>query len=588
MDVILLLRLLSFFLIFCGRWLNFRAVKKLIILIYVCCIRSLRLYSNTNETVSIFFYNYDFSLQLIYNSFTQRMGLLVLRLTFLIYLYIFIYLNNDPHVILFCGYFCFFSLSMLLIVFSNTILLFFIGWELVGFSSFLLISFWSTRRQAVKRGLKAFRLNKIGDLALLLRVVVIFINFHTFNLNELRILCALTSNNYLLEGISCLLIFCTLAKSAQIGFQAWLSDAMEGPTPVSALLHAATMVTAGLILLFRFSFLFILCPHMNRVLIGAGLRTILLSVILAVEQTDLKKIIAFSTCNQIGYMLYLAGLLHYESRFFHLRNHAFIKATLFLIAGRIIASSSHEQDIRYLSIYNFNFLKIIFLIGSFALLAGFFFTGFYSKELFFQVQESQIFINQTRFFLLLLSTVIWGSIIYFRNLLKIVKINNFIKVNNLEISSFNWLLSFLIIFCIRIGFLSKFWWSFEYKYWFIDALYFSSTTLKINEYTYPTLRGRYFIILYTIFYSTNWYVQYRKKNFFYFNDFLRNVFCQYWIKNLLITGLTYFFFYQIPIVSTSSLYTLSIYSQQFKDCSINYYRAFRGVLIIISTRFWLI
>lgn len=542
MDVILLLRFVSFFLIFCGRWLNFRSIKKLIILVYLCCIGSLSLYSNTNETVSIYFYNYDFSLQLIYNSFTQRMGLLVLRLTFSIYLYIFIYLKKDPHVILFCGYFCFFSLSMLLIVFRNTLLLFFIGWELVGFSSFLLISFWSTRRQAVKRGLKAFGLNKIGDLALLLRRVVIYLNFHTLNLTELRVLCRLTSNNYLLEAVSCLLLFCTLAKSAQIGFQAWLSDAMEGPTPVSALLHAATMVTAGLILLFRFSFLFILCSHINRVLICAGLGTILLSVVLAVEQTDLKKIIAFSTCNQIGYMLYLVGLLHYESRFFHLRNHAFIKATLFLIAGRIIASSSHEQDIRYLSIYSFNFLKIVFLIRSFALLAGFFFTGFYSKELFFQVHESQIFVNQTRFFLLLLRTIIWGSIIYFRNLLKILKLNNFLKLNNLEIYLFNWLLSFLIIFCIRIGFLSKFWWSFEYKYWFNDALYFSLTTLKLNEYAYPIVRIRYFVILYTIFYSTNWYIQYRKKNFLYFNDFLRNLFFQYWVKNLLITSLTYFFF----------------------------------------------
>jgi len=581
MDIILILSALSIILIFFGRFLNIYSTKKLIILSYIFCLFLLNLKSNVVSTTLFFFFTFDLNLQIIQNSFRQRMRNIVLRLTFIIFFFIFKYLKNDPFFILFCGYFCFFSLRMLLIVFRNTILLFFIAWEFVGLASFLLISFWTTRRQRVKRGIKAFRLNKFGDFALLIRRVLIYRNYNTLNLTELSLIRPFIKHDGILYRICFLLVICVLAKSAQVGFQAWLRDAMEGPTPVSALLHAATMVTAGIVLIFRFSFFFILLPFINLIFILAGVRTIFLSIFLASEQIDLKKLIAFSTCNQIGYMLYLSGLMYYETRFFHLRNHAFIKATLFLIAGRIIASSYNEQDIRFLSRKNFVFLKLRLFGRSISLLGGFFFTGFFSKELFFQIQNCNLKINNFRLFIFILTSLFFGTIIYLNNILKLLKNNNFLKLNFKESSDYLILIRILLFFCISFGFFFKNFFIFENKYFLADSLYFYDN-FKILDFNGIRLSCCYFILLYTFFITGSTYFSSLKKWFYYFNDFCTNLFFFNKIKKITRTSRTYYFLYRIPKISTNFIYQCSIYCQDIKTRKASYFGVLLFFCIMLS------
>jgi len=582
MDIILILSVLSIILIFFGRFLNIQTTKKLIILLFRLCRFLLNVKSNIICTTTFFFFTFDLNLQLIQNSFTQRMRNIILRLTFIIFLFIFKYLKTDPFFILFCGYFCFFSLSMLLIVLRNTILLFFVAWEFVGLASFLLISFWTTRRQRVKRGIKAFRLNKFGDFALLIRRVLIYKNYNTLNLTELSLIRPFVKYDSIFCRICFLLIICVLAKSAQVGFQAWLRDAMEGPTPVSALLHAATMVTAGIILIFRFSFFFILVPFVNLIFILAGIRTIFLSVFLAVEQTDLKKLIAFSTCNQIGFMLYLNGLMYYETRFFHLRNHAFIKATLFLIAGRIIASCYNEQDIRFLSRKNFIFLKLRLFLRSISLLGRFFFTGFFSKELFFQIQNCNLKINNIRLFIFIITSLFFGTIIYLNNILKLFKNNNFLKLNFKESSDYLILIRILLFFCISFGFFLKNFFLFENKYFLVDSLYFYEN-FKILDFSGVRLSCCYFILLYTFFITGSTYFSYLKKWFYYFNDFCINLFFLNKIKKITRTARTYYFSYKVPTISTNLIYQCSLYCQDLKIRKASYFSVLIFFFILFST-----
>jgi NADH-ubiquinone oxidoreductase chain 5 len=255
------------------------------------------------------------------------------------------------------------------------------GWEGVGLCSYLLIGFWYTRVQAGKAATKAFLINKIGDLFLLSGMCIIFMTFHTLDFSALSVLVAFQPTDAL-EIIATFLFVGAVGKSAQIGLHTWLPDAMEGPTPVSALIHAATMVTAGVFLLSRCSFLFEYAPRVLLWVAICGGVTALVSGTIGSVQNDIKKIIAYSTCSQLGYMVLACGLSAYNASFFHLFNHAFFKALLFLSAGSIIHMMLGEQDVRKMGglAKLAPFIYISVLVASLAL-AGFpFLAGFYSKD----------------------------------------------------------------------------------------------------------------------------------------------------------------------------------------------------------------
>jgi NADH-ubiquinone oxidoreductase chain 5 len=276
----------------------------------------------------------------------------------------------------------------------------FVGWEGVGLSSYLLINFWFTRVQANKSAIKAMLMNRVGDFALLLAMFLIHLIFETFSYDVVFALSHRILNSTVLIGnfefisldLICILLFIgAMGKSAQIGLHTWLPDAMEGPTPVSALIHAATMVTAGVFLITRCSFLLEFSHLSLSIIVVIGALTAFFAATTGLFQNDIKKVIAYSTCSQLGYMVFACGLSNYNVGIFHLSNHAFFKALLFLGAGCIIHAVNDEQDMRKLgglkALLPFSYSTM--LIGSLAL-AGFpFLSGFYSKDVILELAYSK-------------------------------------------------------------------------------------------------------------------------------------------------------------------------------------------------------
>jgi proton-translocating NADH-quinone oxidoreductase chain L len=327
-----------------------------------------------------------------FDSLSLGMISIILSISIIVHIYSCDYIKNDPHIIRFLIYLSLFTITMMILVTANNFLVFFVGWESVGICSYLLINFWSTRVQANKSALKALFINRIGDVCLLLAISLVFITFQTIEFNLISNLTpyfllhqtiVLKTNYQTISIISGLLLIGAIGKSAQIGLHIWLPDAMEGPTPVSALLHAATMVTAGIFLILKCSFFFEVLPALQMFISVLGLFTALMMALIACVQNDIKKIIAYSTCSQLGYMFFAAGLSQYNLAFFHLFNHAFFKALLFLSAGIIIHSYGNEQDIRRFGKSNNIFLSvyIINIIGTLAIVGFPFVSGFYSKDL---------------------------------------------------------------------------------------------------------------------------------------------------------------------------------------------------------------
>ena len=325
------------------------------------------------------------------DSITAVMLVVVTFISTLVHIYSSEYMKEDPHLQRFMSYLSLFTFFMLVLVTASNFLQMFVGWEGVGLASYLLINFWFSRIQANKSAIKAMLLNRIGDFFLLIALFLIYFLFDTLDYSIVFSLAPFfIETNFFLFGISfnflsaiCLLLFFgAMGKSAQLGLHTWLPDAMEGPTPVSALIHAATMVTAGVFLIIRCSFLFELCPNILNVLCVVGSLTAFFGASVGLLQNDLKKIIAYSTCSQLGYMVFACGLSNYSIAIFHLSNHAFFKALLFLGAGSIIHSVADEQDIRRLG----GLLKLLpfayshGLIASLALIGFPFFAGFYSKD----------------------------------------------------------------------------------------------------------------------------------------------------------------------------------------------------------------
>ncbi|MBI4603462.1 MAG: NADH-quinone oxidoreductase subunit L [Planctomycetes bacterium] len=311
------------------------------------------------------------------------MALVVTGVGTLIHVYSIGYMREDPGYARFFAYLNLFMAAMLVLVLADNILLLFLGWEGVGLCSYLLIGFWYKDLSNCDAGIKAFVVNRIGDFGFILGVFLIFITFGTFELEAIdsRAAAAAARDPLVMKAIALLLFLGATGKSAQIPLYVWLPDAMAGPTPVSALIHAATMVTSGVYLLARLDQLF-LASGALPVVAWIGALTALLAALIALAQTDIKKVLAYSTVSQLGYMFLACGVAAFPVAIFHLVTHAFFKAVLFLGAGAVIHSLHHEQDMRRMGglFRRIPLTGAVFLAGALAL-SGFPLTsGFFSKD----------------------------------------------------------------------------------------------------------------------------------------------------------------------------------------------------------------
>jgi len=334
----------------------------------------------------------------LFDSLTVTMLVIITTISSLVHLYSIKYMETDPHIPRFMAYLEIFTFFMLVLVTADNLIQMFLGWEGVGLASYLLINFWHTRLAANQSAIKALVVNRIGDFGLSLGILTIFFMFNSVDyLTIFSCVPLLSSYSFIFMGVkvhgltlaSCLLFVGAVGKSAQLGLHTWLPDAMEGPTPVSALIHAATMVTAGVFLMVRFSPLLEYCPFTLFILTIFGSLTAFFAAIAGVFQNDLKRVIAYSTCSQLGYMIFACGLSCYNVSMFHLANHAFFKALLFLSAGSVIHAVSDEQDMRRMgSLVRFLPLTYsLMLIGSLALTGFPFLTGFYSKDFILELSQ---------------------------------------------------------------------------------------------------------------------------------------------------------------------------------------------------------
>jgi len=331
--------------------------------------------------------NFEF----LFDTITATMLFAVSLVSLLVHIYSLDYMGSDPHFIRFLTYLTLFTLFMFVLLTSANFVQFFAGWEGVGLASYLLINFWYTRTQANTSALKALIVNRFGDFALYTSILIIFLTFKTLNFYTIFALTDVSGNtdinllgfNIPVIELICIFLFIgAVGKSAQIGLHVWLPDAMEGPTPVSALIHAATMVTAGVFLIIRCSPIFEYAPNTLNIITVVGALTAFFAASVGLVQNDLKKVIAYSTCSQLGYMIFACGSSGYAVGFFHLVNHAFFKALLFLCAGSVIHSLLNEQDIRRMGgiVKILPITYVMMLIGSLSLMGFPYLTGFYSKD----------------------------------------------------------------------------------------------------------------------------------------------------------------------------------------------------------------
>lgn len=332
----------------------------------------------------------------MFDSLTASMCVVVTFISFLVHLYSTEYMSHDPFISRFMSYLSLFTFFMLILVTADNFVQMFVGWEGVGLCSYLLINFWFTRIQANKAAIKAMLMNRIGDFSLLMGIFLIFVNYKSIDYASVSVLTPFFKDKIinflnldinLLTAIGVFLFFGAVGKSAQLGLHTWLPDAMEGPTPVSALIHAATMVTAGVFLIVRSSFLYEFIPNVLEIITIVGALTAFFASTTGLLQNDLKRVIAYSTCSQLGYMVFACGLSNYSVGFFHLSNHAFFKALLFLGAGSVIHAVADEQDMRKMGgLKSFlPFTYAMMTVGSLALIGFPFLTGFYSKDLILEV-----------------------------------------------------------------------------------------------------------------------------------------------------------------------------------------------------------
>ena len=354
--------------------------------------------NGTLDTVNITVYTWmvadgiRFQIGFLIDHLTTLMMCTVSFISFMVHIYTIGYMRDDPGYQRFFSYIALFTFSMLMLVMSNNFLQLFFGWEAVGLVSYLLIGFWFNRESATKAGLKAFLVNRVGDFGFLLGIAAVLLTFGTLDYAEVFA----QANSAIGQTISipggmewnmltfiCVCLFIgAMGKSAQAPLHVWLPDSMEGPTPISALIHAATMVTAGIFMVARMSPLFELSEAALSFVMLIGAVTALSMGLIGIVQNDVKRVIAYSTLSQLGYMTVALGVSAYSAAIFHLMTHAFFKALLFLGAGSVIIALHHEQDMRYMGGLR-KYMPITWLtawIGTLALIGFPFFAGFYSKD----------------------------------------------------------------------------------------------------------------------------------------------------------------------------------------------------------------
>ncbi|MEE9142227.1 MAG: NADH-quinone oxidoreductase subunit L, partial [Gammaproteobacteria bacterium] len=297
-----------------------------------------------------------FEVGFLIDRLTALMMVVVTFVSFMVHIYTIGYMKDDPGYQRFFSYISLFTFSMLMLVMSNNFLQLFFGWEAVGLVSYLLIGFWFTRESAIRANLKAFIVNRVGDFGFLLGIAAVL--YYAGTLDYATVFAAaphIAGHSYQLTsdiGVSAMTLICILlflgamGKSAQVPLHVWLPDSMEGPTPISALIHAATMVTAGIFMVARMSPLFEYSETALSFVLVIGAITTIFMGLLGVVQNDIKRVIAYSTISQLGYMAVGLGVSAYAASIFHLMTHAFFKALLFLAAGSVIIALHHEQDMR--------------------------------------------------------------------------------------------------------------------------------------------------------------------------------------------------------------------------------------------------
>jgi len=333
-----------------------------------------------------------FEVGFLVDELTATMMMVVTFVSLMVHIYTIGYMHDDPGYQRFFSYISLFTFSMLMLVMSNNFMQLFFGWEAVGLVSYLLIGFWYKKETAIFANMKAFLVNRVGDFGFLLGIAAVAMYFNSLDYADVFKAAPLLADlniqvipgfDWSLMTVICILLFIgAMGKSAQVPLHVWLPDSMEGPTPISALIHAATMVTAGIFMVARMSPLFELSTTALSFILVIGAITALFMGFLGLIQNDIKRVVAYSTLSQLGYMTVALGASAYAAGIFHLMTHAFFKALLFLAAGSVIVAMHHEQDIRKMGGLK-KYMPITYwcmLIGSLALIGTPFFSGFFSKD----------------------------------------------------------------------------------------------------------------------------------------------------------------------------------------------------------------
>ena len=331
----------------------------------------------------------NISIGFLIDNLTSVMLVVVSFVSLMVHIYTIGYMHDDDGYTKFFSYISLFTFAMFMLVMSNNFMQLFFGWEAVGLVSYLLIGFWHSKESAIEASLKAFLVNRVGDFGFLLGIAVLLMFFGTLDYADTFAMVGQVSGQTIFGGVSVITVICLLlfvgamGKSAQVPLHVWLPGSMEGPTPISALIHAATMVTAGIFMVSRMSPIFEFSDVALTVVMVVGAITALSMGLLGIVQNDIKRIVAYSTLSQLGYMTVALGVSAYSVAIFHLMTHAFFKALLFLAAGSVIVALHHEQDIRQMGALRkkMPITYITSLVGTLALIGFPGFAGFYSKDM---------------------------------------------------------------------------------------------------------------------------------------------------------------------------------------------------------------
>ncbi len=445
-------------------------------------------------------YNVELEIGFLIDRLTSVMLFIVSFVSFLVHLYTIGYVKGDGGYNRFFAYISFFTFAMFMLVSSNNFVQLFFGWEGVGLASYLLIGFWFKKESAIFANLKAFIVNRIGDLGFLLGIAAIFCCFGTLNYSGVfenldKLILdydnLLLTFNYFdsvsaLTFISICLFIGAMGKSAQIPLHVWLPDSMEGPTPISALIHAATMVTAGIFMVARMSPIFECSETALIIVLFVGTATCFLMGILGIVQNDIKRVVAYSTLSQLGLMVAALGVSAYSAAIFHLITHAFFKALLFLGAGAIIVALHHEQDIRNMGNLK-KYMPITYytmLIGSLALAGIPGFAGFFSKDLIIEsVYFSKLPYADIAYYFLV-SAIFFTSFYSFRMFFLVFHTDERIKINVKNVKDCSWVITVPLIILAIFSLISG-WLFFNYVIndYFINAIYVKDMNSMKNLYS---------------------------------------------------------------------------------------------------------